>query len=284
MLVDVSLYLPPLIELAQQASAAILDIYQRSRQFDVHAKSDSSPLTQADLLANEVLVKGLQALTPGLPILSEEGLQPDYAIRQSWERYWLIDPLDGTKEFVAHSGEFSINIALIERQRPILGLIYLPVMDTVYYACHGKGAFKQGPEQLPVQCYTRQWESVLPIVLTLGNRSKLVKLQPLLDQLGQYEIINAGSAYKFCLIAEGRADLYPRLGLTYEWDTAAGQIIVEEAGGIVVDLNAQPLQYNTKASLLNSHFFGIGDATALAVKLKPVMQILRGELHGKKTR
>jgi 3'(2'), 5'-bisphosphate nucleotidase len=283
MQVDISIYLPPLIELAQQAAAAILDIYQRSRQFDVQSKSDSSPLTQADILAHEIIAKGLQQLTPDLPILSEEGWQPPYSERQQWQRYWLIDPLDGTKEFVAHSGEFSINIALIEQRRPILGLIYIPVADTVYYACRGLGAFKQSWDHLPVECHIKPWQPPMPVVLAVGNRYRLPKLQPLLDHLGAYEIISAGSAYKFCLIAEGKADLYPRFGPTSEWDTAAGQIIVEEAGGIVVDLNWQPLQYNAKASLLNSHFFAIGNANALAVKLKPIMQTFRGELHGKKT-
>lgn len=267
---DLSGYLEPLKILVKAAGAGILDLYYKSSQLTVRSKPDASPLTEADILAHEIVSAGLKELTPQVPILSEEDSNIPYAVRQQWQRYWLVDPLDGTREFIRHSDEFAISIALIEDQQPIFGVIYNPVTDEIFFAIKGQGAFKQEPQQPPRQIHVRAFFPE-KIGVTLGNYYKLVKIKSILAHFVSYEIIHLGSALKFCLIAEGRADLYPRFGITYEWDTAAGQIIVEEAGGAVVDTDFKPLRYNSKESLLNPHFFAMGDAEKLIEQLNGVL-------------
>lgn len=265
--------LTELINLAKTTGDAILDFYYKSRQFPIHSKADASPLTQADLLAHEILVKGLAELTPKVSILSEEDPEISLATRQHWTRYWLIDPIDGTKEFIRHSGEFAINIALIENHQPILGLIYAPVTEKLFFASKNHGAFKHEGQNKPEKITTRAW-SAGKLIVALGRNYKLTKLRDILAQFVEYEIISIGSSLKFGLIAEGKADIYPRVGDTFEWDTAAGQIIVEEAGGAVVDFALKPLQYNAKESLLNPHFLAVGDKKLLE-KLKESVVIAR---------
>lgn len=250
-----------LLALAREASEGILDIYYRSRQFDVIAKEDASPLTQADLVAHEKIAAGLAKLTPDIPLLSEEQANIAFAQRQQWDLYWLVDPLDGTKEFIRHSGDFAINIALIKNHVPIFGLIYAPVLEQAFFAVQGQGAFKQVGNDEFKKIHARAIDK--KIIITVGHHYKIEKLKTMLAGIEDYEVLTLGSSLKFCAIADGRADVYPRLGKTSEWDTAAGQIIVEEAGGCVVDFSFQPLRYNLKDSLINPPFLALSDRRVL---------------------
>lgn len=246
------------VTLARDAGARILEIYETD--FSVRKKADRSPLTAADLAAHTVIDAGLAMITPDLPILSEESAEADYAVRSQWRRYWLIDPLDGTREFVKRNGEFTVNIALIDGHEPVLGVVHVPVSGVSYYAVRGLGAFKQEPGQIPVSIQVRAHPEGRLIVT--GSRSHGTDAtRKFIANLGDVEVIGIGSALKSCLVAEGRADLYPRFGPTSEWDTAAAQCIVEEAGGRVTDVHLNPLRYNTKRSLLNPHFLVFGDTS-----------------------
>lgn len=243
--------------LAQRAGDAILSVY--SQQFEVISKADTSPLTQADLRAHRIIADGLQSLTPELPVLSEEGAHLPFEQRRLWQRYWLVDPLDGTREFVSRNGEFTVNIALIENHAPILGVVHVPVTATTYTGLAGGGAVRissQGREVLKTQAPAAQ---PLRIVGSRSHRSSA--LDDYLPRLAPYELLGVGSSLKFCLIAEGSADLYPRFGPTSEWDTAAAQAVVEAAGGAVITLDGAPLRYNTKPALLNPHFLACGDVS-----------------------
>ena len=243
-------------ELAVKAGSAIMEVYQ-SDDFGVDHKADDSPLTKADLAAHHIIVLGLQELTPEIPILSEESADIDFEKRQSWDKYWLVDPLDGTKEFIKRNGEFTVNIALIEHGKSILSVVYVPVTNISYFAAVGVGVFKR-EEGKKHSIMVKKNSRFKPTVV--GSRSHMSEeVKNYLDRLGQHELVSMGSSLKFCLVAEGKADLYPRLGLTSEWDTAAAQCIVEQAGGRVVTLEGEPLLYNTKDSLLNPHFMVFGD-------------------------
>jgi 3'(2'), 5'-bisphosphate nucleotidase len=247
--------LTPVIALARRAGDAIVEIYNSG--FNVEHKEDRSPLTEADMAAHDILVAGLRELTPELPVLSEESAAIPFEERAGWRRYWLVDPLDGTREFVKRNGEFTVNVALIDGHRPVLGVIVAPVTGVCYYACSGHGAWREDPGQAPVAIRVRPLEAGRVIVA--GSRSHAgSRLAGFLDRLGGHELVSMGSSLKSCLVAEGRADVYPRLGPTSEWDTAAAQCIVEEAGGSVTDTALRPLRYNTKASLLNPDFFVSG--------------------------
>jgi len=249
------LFVEPVVAIAEDAGRAILEVY--STDFDVQSKADESPVTQADLAANHRIVAGLKQLTPEIPIISEESGLPDFEERRHWERYWLVDPLDGTKEFVNRNDEFTVNIALIEHKRPVFGVVHVPVQDKTYVGCEGIGAERRDGDATPIaiQVATECAEAVRVV----GSRShRGASLDAYLQRLGMYEMIPMGSSLKFCVIAEGGADLYPRLGLTSEWDTAAAQAVVEQAGGSVVTLDGKPLEYNTKSDILNPHFFVIG--------------------------
>ncbi|MFN2308944.1 MAG: 3'(2'),5'-bisphosphate nucleotidase CysQ [Gammaproteobacteria bacterium] len=244
--------------IAVDAGERILAIYERD--FAIEHKDDKSPLTEADMAAHHAIVAGLKALTPPLPVLSEESAQIPFAERRGWTRYWLVDPLDGTREFIKRNGEFTVNIALIEDGRAVLGVVYVPVPRLSYFACAGGGAFKQPAGQAPQAIHARALTGG-PVVVA-GSRSHCGdSLGRFLENLGPYELLSMGSALKSCLVAEGRADIYPRLGPTSEWDTAAAQCVVEEAGGRVTGLDMQPLRYNTKDSLLNPQFFVFGDVS-----------------------
>lgn len=254
--------LPPiesLIDLARRAGDAILEIYHTD--FSVQNKEDRSPLTAADLASHRIIVEELRGLTPKIPILSEESATIPFETRRSWRRYWLIDPLDGTKEFIKRNGEFTVNIALIEEQRSMLGIVYVPVSGVLYFGGEEIGAFREAPEEERRQiavCSRHQSP-----VRVAGSRSHASEgLQQLLANLGPHELVSMGSSLKFCLVAEGSVDLYPRLGPTCEWDTAAAQAVVEAAGGKVTDLQLRPLRYNTKESLLNPNFLVFGDTSA----------------------
>lgn len=248
--------LEPAINLARLAGERILAVYETA--FEVTRKEDKSPLTEADMAAHTVITTGLAHLIPSLPMLSEEGAAIDFETRCRWQTYWLIDPLDGTREFVKRNGEFSVNIALIEDHQPILGVVYAPVLDHLYFASRGDGAYKQHGDDAPEPIHVK--ETAAEPLRVAGSRShSSSRLGMYLDRLGEHELISMGSSLKACLVAEGKADLYPRLGPTSEWDTAAAQCIVEEAGGAITSTDMQPLRYNTKESLLNPHFFVFGD-------------------------
>lgn len=252
---DLEKWIDPLVVLAEDAGKAILEVY--STDFDVELKDDQSPLTRADLASNAHIVAGLQELTPEIPIITEEAGLPEFAVRGQWNCYWLIDPLDGTKEFVNRNGEFTVNIALIRDHRPVLGIVHVPVRQTTYTGCEGSGAHlrEHGKDARRIKVAETS-ESPVRVV---GSRSHLGdSLNGFLENLGNFEMHPMGSSLKFCLIAEGAADVYPRLGPTSEWDTAAAQAVVEQAGGQVLELDGKPLAYNKKANILNPHFLVIG--------------------------
>ena len=254
---DPCLLLTPALEIAIEAGRSILEIYEDG--FAIAQKEDQTPLTEADLAAHRILEQGLRALTPDLPVLTEESTSIPFDERSRWQRYWLVDPLDGTREFIRRSGEFTVNIALIENREPVMGIVYAPVLGTYYYACRGQGAYKREATSEPRRIHVRPWHGGKATVVCSSATHQGKYLQKLLDNIGEYEVITLGSALKSCLVAEGMADLYARLGPTSEWDTAAAQCIVEEAGGRITDTDMQPLRYNTKESLLNPHFLVFGE-------------------------
>ena len=248
-------FIEPVVELAIEAGDAILEVY--ATDFDVQEKDDSSPLTQADMASNRRIEQGLRALTPNIPVLSEESALPAFAERSQWETYWLVDPLDGTKEFVNRNGEFTVNIALIEKNRPVFGVVHIPVHNKTYFGCAGYGAELRdaGAESRKIRVAEKSAEPVRVV----GSRSHGgSSMDGFLENLGEYEMHPMGSSLKFCLVAEGAADIYPRLGPTSEWDTAAAQAVVEQAGGSVVTLDGKPLSYNCKSDILNPHFLVVG--------------------------
>ena len=248
--------LPQINRLAQRAGAEILDVYGQS--FDVASKQDNSPLTQADLRAHAVISQGLKTLTPDIPVLSEEASDIAFDVRKQWQRYWLVDPLDGTKEFISRNGEFTVNIALIEDHLPVLGVVHVPVKGTTYFGAKGVGAFRQ-TNDAPAERIEVRSPAAKPLRV-VGSRSHAgAETEAYLHKLEEHTLLSIGSSLKFCLVAEGSADLYPRFGPTSEWDTAAAHALVEAAGGAVVDVQGQPLRYNTKESLLNPYFLVFGD-------------------------
>ena len=247
----------PVCEIAKQAGNEILKIYQED--FDIEEKDDRSPLTTADLASHNLIIKSLEELTPDIPILSEESSSIPFAQRQQWATYWLIDPLDGTREFIKRNGEFTVNIALIHEHSPILGAVYIPVQDVSYFAAKDHGSFKQEQNQaaIKIQIHSSQPNNK-PVIC--GSRSHAGKsLQALIKEIGEHELISIGSSIKMCLVAEGKADIYPRFGPTSEWDTGAAHCVILEAGGVIVDTELKTLHYNTKDSLLNPSFIAIGD-------------------------
>lgn len=243
------------ITIAKRAGTAIMEVY--AQDITVQRKADNSPLTQADLAAHHIIEAELGALTPKLPVLSEESASIPYDSRRQWNRYWLVDPLDGTREFIKRNGEFTVNIALIEQHRPVMGVVYAPALDLLFYAVQGQGAYQQLANDLPQPIHARTCD---PTQITVaGSRSHAGEaLIGFLNRIGSHKLISMGSSLKICLVAEGRADVYPRLGLTSEWDTAAGQCVLQEAGGKLVDMEGRVFQYNCKESLLNPHFFAVG--------------------------
>lgn len=245
----------PVVALAESAGRAILEVY--ATEFDVQSKEDDSPLTRADLASHRCIADGLHALAPDMPVISEEsGLAP-FAIRSAWPRYWLIDPLDGTREFVNRNGEFTVNIALIDEGRPVFGVVHVPVQGKTYVGCerHGAEVREVGKAPRPIRVAPASREPVRVV----GSRShRGSSLDAFLDRLGNAEMVAMGSSLKFCTVAEGGADIYPRLGPTSEWDTAAAQAVVEQAGGKVLELDGKPLSYNRKEDILNPWFVVIG--------------------------
>ncbi|MBW8310846.1 MAG: 3'(2'),5'-bisphosphate nucleotidase CysQ [Rhizobium sp.] len=244
------------IGLALEAGAAILAVY--AQDFSVETKHDDSPLTQADLASHRIIVAGLHALAPDIPVLSEEDARIAWETRRQWPRHWLVDPLDGTREFVKKNGEFTVNIALIEDGRPVLGVVYAPVFDYLLHAERGVGAFlRQGGEDISLS--TRR-PATAPLRVAASRSHLDPRTAAALERMGDTERHGLGSSLKFCRIAEGRIDVYPRFGPTSEWDTAAAQCVLEAAGGAVLRLDGTPLDYNRKENILNPDFIALGDA------------------------
>ena len=248
--------LADVVTLARKAGDAILGVY--GQQFEVTNKADQSPLTLADTKSHEIIVHGLQTLTPDVPVLSEEASDIPYSERRQWRRYWLVDPLDGTKEFVSRNGEFTVNIALIDGHDPVLGVVHVPVSGTTYTGVRGVGATRQVQREAALPIHTTV-PAPTPLRIVGSRSHRGDSLDQFLSKLEPYEMVAVGSSLKFCLVAEGSADFYPRLGPTSEWDTAAAQAVVESAGGAVITTNGERLRYNTKAELLNPHFLVFGD-------------------------
>ncbi|MEZ9596363.1 3'(2'),5'-bisphosphate nucleotidase CysQ [Shewanella sp. 10N.261.52.F9] len=251
-------WLAAIVDISVEAGDAIMAIYGQD-DFGVQTKSDDSPVTAADLASHDVIVRQLQLLTPNIPILSEESVGIAWNERRDWHCYWLIDPLDGTKEFIKRNGEFTVNIAFVVKDKAVAGVVYAPVLDKCFYGSQELGAWVR---QANVET------SLNDIGLTkgddvsalspriVGSRSHISPgLQSYLQEIGEHEMKSVGSSLKFCLLAEGEADIYPRLGLTSEWDTAAAQAVLESAGGKVIryDTGAR-LDYNQKEDILNSYF------------------------------
>jgi len=253
----VSALLEEVVALVRHAGAAILDVYDGD--FAVEAKHDDTPLTEADMAAHRILSAGLAALEPRLPVLSEEAADIPWDERRGWERYWLVDPLDGTREFVKRNGEFTVNVALVDGHRPVLGVVYAPALRYLVLAEAGLGAWLRTGDGEDVPLAVRQ-PAPRPLRVAASRSHLDPRSAALLDRMGSIERLGLGSSLKFCRIAEGRVDLYPRFGPTSEWDTAAGQCVLEAAGGVVLRTDGAPLHYNTKSSLLNPDFLAMGDA------------------------
>ncbi|MGF1686965.1 3'(2'),5'-bisphosphate nucleotidase CysQ [Photobacterium japonica] len=259
---DLSNLLPSITEIAKAAGQVIVEIYQRG-QFEEHIKQDNTPVTSADLAAHQLIVERLTALTPDIPVLSEEDANIPLSERGTWSRYWLVDPLDGTQEFIAKSGDFATIIALVEHNQPVMGVVYAPISDVVYFAYRGKGAWKTTAMGETVAISTHKpVQPVQSLGVAISRRQDIRGITSRLDPALNYDLVPLGSAaLKSCLVAEGAVDCYLRLGPTGEWDTAATQCIVEEAGGKIVNTHLNPLSYNARETLENPNFITLGDAS-----------------------
>jgi 3'(2'), 5'-bisphosphate nucleotidase len=241
--------LPHVTALAREAGGAIMTIYDGER-VAVDNKQDMTPLTQADIASHNIVLAGLARFSPNWPVLSEESAQIPFDQRSAWKHFWMVDPLDGTKEFINHNGEFTVNIALIEGNTPTLGVVYAPAIDKMYFAARGVGAFKVDRQVTSRISAIRHGNSTTRVMVSRSHQDNLDRFK---GDLSQCELIAMGSSLKFCLVAECAAHLYPRTGPTMEWDTAAGHCILEVAGGSITGMDGMPLTYN-KPGLLNPGF------------------------------
>jgi len=250
--------LDQVLEIAVLAGQEILDVYEND--FAVDYKGDGSPLTIADRRAHTLIQEKLEQIVPKIPVLSEESKPEAVEQRQNWDRFWLVDPLDGTKEFVKRNGEFTVNIALIEKNRPVLGVVHTPVQSMSHFAAEGAGAFKieaQG-ERMPISVREAVKGQVTMVASRSHSGEEVDRFREAVElDFGPVQIASMGSSLKLCLVAEGAADIYPRLGLTSEWDTAAAHCVLNVAGGSVIDLAGNPLVYN-KPDILNPWFLACG--------------------------
>jgi 3'(2'), 5'-bisphosphate nucleotidase len=252
------------IAIARQAASEILAVYES--EFAVQQKDDASPLTAADLAAHQCIVTGLAALTPSIPVLSEESKTLDIHQRKQWPTFWLVDPLDGTREFIKRNGEFTVNIALIEQGIARFGVILQPVTGALWHGAPGQGAFRREGERDGASdvAIRARIPASAPLRVAASRSHRDARTQAIIDALPGCEVHGCGSSLKFCHIAEGVMDLYPRFGPTSEWDTAAGQAILEAAGGAVLDLQGRPFRYNQRDTLLNGDFIALGDVALRA--------------------
>jgi 3'(2'), 5'-bisphosphate nucleotidase len=251
--------LDAVVELSRFAGDKIMQVYGKD-DFSVQTKGDQSPLTEADLAAHHAIVDALTELTPEIPILSEESADTiTWAQRREWPAYWLVDPLDGTKEFIKRNGEFTVNMALVENHDTTMGVVHVPARGETYSAAVGVGVFKhsgQGSTAISVQA-----PAASPMRVAGSRSHGNEETRRFIQRLGETESIAIGSSLKLCLIAEGAVDVYPRFGPTSEWDTAAAQCVVEQAGGQVTTMDLQRLRYNTKEQILNPYFLVFGDGS-----------------------
>ena len=262
--------MPQVVDLARRAGEAILPFWRAD--VAVVAKADDSPVTAADLAAHKVIAEGLQALAPEIPVLSEEDCDIPLQQRQVWQRWWLVDPLDGTKEFIAGTEEFTVNIALIERGRVVFGVVAMPVNGRCYYGGQGIGAWRAeadgSVEAIRVRLAPPSGEAFTVVASRRHSSPQQERLLAGLGEaLGELELANVGSSLKFCLLAEGAADCYPRLAPTSQWDTAAAQGVLEGAGGEVLGLDGEAFVYPPRESLLNPFFLGLPAAAPWRGKL-----------------
>ncbi|MEP1469850.1 MAG: 3'(2'),5'-bisphosphate nucleotidase CysQ [Halieaceae bacterium] len=267
---DLASYIPPLLELCYAAGEAICSHYHKPGETAFESKGDSSPVTAADIESHHILSEGLSQLPGNLPVLSEECTPSELRQRREWPRFWMVDPLDGTKEFINGTGEFTINIALVDDHRPVLGLLYVPLTHSAYVGIPGAGATlcKRDEQGLWVQqdICGRALHADKPVTVLASRRHSGPRLHRCLDwlqeQRGEFARDNSGSALKFCQLAAGEGDFYPRFSPCSEWDVAAGQALVEAAGGAVIGMDGLPLRYNCRDTLLSANFLAIADPQA----------------------
>lgn len=265
---DQSKQLEAIVRIAKLAGEEILDVYRLEGDITARTKGDDSPLTEADTRANSVIVSELQRLTPDIPVLSEESAVLPWDVRSQWSEYWLIDPLDGTKEFINRNDEFTVNIALVRAGEPVLGVVHAPVLGRTWSGMKGEGAWRQEGADVPQIIRSAKMPEEIEtssVMVVASRRHGEEQLQGMLDTLAtrfkEVELVNMGSSLKICIVAEGGADIYPRLAPTSEWDTAAAQAILCAAGGMIYTLEFQPLTCNSKEELLNPSFIAVGDLT-----------------------
>jgi 3'(2'), 5'-bisphosphate nucleotidase len=245
--------LPNVIKIADEASEKVLHIYQSD--FKVHFKEDETPITAADLAANEIITQGLRRIARDIPIISEEGSETPWEERKHWRRFWLVDPIDGTKDFTQRTGEFTINIAMIEEGEPVMGVVVAPALKEAYWGVKGEGAYKRDRTGKARHIRVAEPRDSLRVVASKNHLNE--DTRAFIAKLGPHETVQAGSSLKFCRIAEGHADIYPRLGPTSEWDTAAAHAVLLAAGGKVQTFEGDPLRYG-KEDVLNPWFIAAG--------------------------
>ncbi|WP_372966595.1 3'(2'),5'-bisphosphate nucleotidase CysQ [Marinobacter sp.] len=246
--------LPDVVKVADEASEKVLHIYQSD--FKVGYKEDHSPITAADTTSHDIIVRGLRNISRDIPVLSEEGAQVSWEERKNWRRFWLIDPVDGTKDFTQRTGEFTVNIAMIEDGQPVMGVVIAPALKEAFWGIKGEGAFKRDRTGRVSRIHVAEPRATKRVVASKNHMND--ETRAFIDALGDHETIQAGSSLKFCRIAEGHADIYPRMGPTSEWDTAAAHAILLAAGGNVQTLEHTPLKYG-KEDVLNPHFIAAGN-------------------------
>jgi 3'(2'), 5'-bisphosphate nucleotidase len=245
--------LDQVLEIADTASRKVMEIYQTD--FQVQTKDDNSPITEADIASHHVIVDGLTALTPDIPILSEESANAPWEERKTWTRFWLVDPIDGTKDFTNRTGEFTVNIALIENGEPVMGVVTAPALGEAYWGIKGQGAWKREADGSTRRLAVENPPQAIRAVASKNHMNE--DTRHFIEQLGEHQLVQAGSSLKFCRIAEGQADIYPRLGPTCEWDTGAAHAVLVAAGGKVTQLDGTPLAYG-KEEVLNPYFVASG--------------------------
>lgn len=242
------------LSIADAAGVKVMDVYNSN--FKVEYKADQSPITAADIAAHKIILAGLQALTPNIPVLSEEAVLAPWEERQQWQRFWLVDPVDGTKEFTRRTGEFTVNIALIAHGEPVLGVVTAPALKEAFWGAKGEGAYKRSNTGQVSAIQIAGPQKVSRIVASKNHLNDETKA--FINKVGDHTLLQAGSSLKFCRIAEGKADIYPRLAPTSEWDTAAAHAVLVAAGGSVETLDGAPLHYG-KENVLNPHFIATGN-------------------------
>ncbi len=258
--------LEEIVTIAKEAGNAIMRVYERE-DFGETEKADHSPLTQADMDANRIIIERLTALTPDIPALSEESKSVPYEVRSKWDRYWLIDPLDGTKEFIRRNGEFTVNIALIEGQNLVMGVVHAPAINLTVYAEKGGGAFQETMNSEPMSIKVRDRKEGEKLIVVASRSHRTPEIDQFLENLNSpYDCISVGSSLKLIMVANGSAHIYPRLGPTMEWDTAAAHCVVESAGGKVTKLDGSDLTYN-KPDMLNPFFLATNGQSVAGVQL-----------------